>query len=295
MIEHDYNLENLKNHMNGLLKKNLYKSRQSKIECCPICGCKSFIKYGFYKGIQRYKCKNDLCKKTFSLTTNSIWCYSKKPAEKWIEFLELMMEKRTLENCSRVLEISINTAFYWRHKVMNALMLDNIPNKISGNIHMTKDGVKENFKGNRHINKLERDKICIVASRGEEDYILVLPICKKFWSRSAFNEKYYNRIDRRSYLNPYLDRYIRIIAKKHNMGIEKNLEDDQLIKNFALEKKEWYRGFRGIATKYLTKYFCWFDIFYRRKKFNDINMIYDLVSEFSYITTKNIRIEQDES
>lgn len=293
MIENDYKLEKLKCHMDGLLKRSLYKNRQSKIECCPICGCKSFIKYGHYKGIQRYKCKNNSCKKTFSLTTNSIWYYSKKSAEKWVGFLELMMEKRTLEDCSRLLKISLNTAFYWRHKVLTALTLDNIPEKISGDIHMTKYRTKENFKGSKHIEKLERDDIAIVASRGKEDYILILPISKKIWSFKDFKEKYYKRIDENSYINPYIDMHIKIVARRHNKGISKQLQDDQLIKNFALEKKEWYRCFRGVATKYITKYFCWFDIFYRRKKFNDINMIYKIVNEFSYISTKNIRLVQD--
>ncbi|WP_297417493.1 transposase [Clostridium sp.] len=82
-------LKKLELHTNEVLKKNIYKNLN--IRCCPICGSEIYIKYGSYKGIQRYKCKK--CNKTFSNTTNSLWSYSKKNPKLWIEFLELMIEK----------------------------------------------------------------------------------------------------------------------------------------------------------------------------------------------------------
>ncbi|MDS0526970.1 hypothetical protein NNC19_14855 [Clostridium sp. SHJSY1] len=166
MIKKDYDLKRLKLHIGSILKKDLYKSRKKIIKCCPTCGSEKIIKHGFYNGIQRYKCKNELCSKTFSLSTNSIWSYSKKTAEKWGEFIELMLERRTLKYCAERLSININTAFYWRHKVLHAIRFDNIPKSLFGNIHMTKSTMKESFKGCRNISKLERDNIFIVSAKG---------------------------------------------------------------------------------------------------------------------------------
>jgi len=108
LIEKNVNSKKLKENINSLLKNDIYKNRN--IECCSSCGGKKYIKYGSYKGIQRYKCKE--CRKTFSNTTNSLLSYSKKDINIWIEFVELMIQKKSLRFCAKKLKISITTAFY---------------------------------------------------------------------------------------------------------------------------------------------------------------------------------------
>jgi transposase-like protein len=290
LIKNDYYLENLKVHLKLILKRDLYSSRQKMIKSCPICGCTEYIKYGYYNEIQRYKCKNKCCGKTFSWGTNSIWSYSKKCANKWVEFIELMLEKRTLKYCAHKLSININTAFYWRHKVLHALTYDNIPNSLFGDVHMTKSGMKESFKGCRNITKLKRDNIFIVSAKGDEDNLLSLPISKKLWSQKDFREKIYSKIEKDSYIIPYSDRYIYAIAKVHNNGLKRVAEkEDEIIKNYRAILKEWFRCFRGISTKYLTKYLCWFIIEYREKEFNNLECLYELMNEFNFIKTIKIR------
>mgnify|MGYP000432331519 CR=1 FL=1 len=56
--------------------KDIKKYKKSNTSCqkcnknnknlCPYCEGDKVIKYGFYKGIQRYKCKNEDCGKTFN-------------------------------------------------------------------------------------------------------------------------------------------------------------------------------------------------------------------------------------
>ena len=57
MIEVDKELNNLNKYLNEILKPNIYANRKSEIKSCPSCGCSRYIKYGFFKGIQRYRCK----------------------------------------------------------------------------------------------------------------------------------------------------------------------------------------------------------------------------------------------
>jgi transposase-like protein len=212
LIKVDKNLEKLKDHLEVILKKDLYKSREKIIECCPICGDTKYIKYGNYNGIQRYKCKNPCCGKTFSWGTNSLFSYSKKSANKWIEFIELMLEKRTLKYCAEKLTININTAFYWRHKVLMAMKFDKVTNSLCGNVHMTKSTMKESFKGCRNISKRDRDNIFIISAKADGDSLLSLPICKKLWSQKDFDEKIYLRVEKSSNIIPYSDRIIYGIA-----------------------------------------------------------------------------------
>jgi transposase-like protein len=285
----------LNEHLKRVLKLNLCLSRQEKINGCPICGHNKYIKYGFYDGIQRYKCKNKSCKRTFSLSTNFIWSYSKKSSEKWAEFIEFMLAKKTLRYCAEKLNINLGTAFYWRHKVLNGLRFHNIPENLYGNIHMGKAIMKENFKGCRNINAISRKDIWIVAAKGKSDSILSIPICKNGWDSKAFDEKIYNKIDKKSYIKAYGDRYLCAIANKHNlnsMKIEKEVEAK--IRNFTGNVIRWFDCFRGIATKYLGDYLCWFIIFYRDKEFTNINLLYELAKDFSFINTEKIRFISEE-
>ncbi len=49
-----------------------------------------------------------------------------------MEYIQLMLEGKTLKQCAKTLEISIPTAFYWRHKVLNALLRLGDGNLLSG-------------------------------------------------------------------------------------------------------------------------------------------------------------------
>jgi len=295
LIKNDYNLKNLNEHLRKILKLNLCQSREKNINSCPICGHNKYIKYGFYSGIQRYKCKNKSCEKTFSLSTNFIWSYSKKSSEKWAVFIELMLAKRTLRYCAEKLNINLVTAFYWRHKILNGLSFDNIPEYLYGDIYMGKAIMKENFKGCRNIKALYRKDIWIIAAKGKEDSILSTPVCKNGWNSKDFNEKIYKKIDKHSYIRAYGDRYLSAIANKHNLNNIKTKEKVELkIRNFTGNVRVWFDCFRGIATKYLNKYLCWFIIFYRDKEYININLLYELAKDFSFIKTKNIRISLED-
>ncbi|MBE6049958.1 MAG: IS1 family transposase [Clostridium sp.] len=295
MIQIDNNFENLNKYLIDIVRKNIYSNRKKVVNSCPKCGKNHYIKYGFFKGVQRYRCKD--CGKTFSLVTNSIWSYSKKEPSKWIKFIELMLEKRTLKYCSEKLEININTAFYWRHKVLHALTFCEIPDKLIGNVHMIKASTKENFKGNKHIDTDIREKVYMVSARGEEDSILCLPVCKKIWDIKKFNEKVYSKVSKKSLIIPYVDRYIRAIAERHNEKIyninkelSDNRESDEFISKFNLLYKTWFKSFYGIATKYLEKYLCWFVIFFLHKKFININFFYELLNGVFFEKIKDISI-----
>jgi Transposase and inactivated derivatives len=115
LIRKKVKAKKFKFHINEFIKDSLYKNK--KIDSCPICGGKKYIKHGTYKGIQRYKCKE--CMKTFSTSTNSLWSYSKKDLNIWIKFIELMIKRRSLRFCAKKLNINLATAFYWRHKILH--------------------------------------------------------------------------------------------------------------------------------------------------------------------------------
>ena len=61
MIKYDLNLRNLESHLNKIFDIDLYRS--IRITECPHCRSENIIKFGYYKNVQRYRCKE--CGKTF--------------------------------------------------------------------------------------------------------------------------------------------------------------------------------------------------------------------------------------
>ena len=290
MIREDIELRKLKSHVNYVLRKDFYKNRI--IKCCPICGGSNYIKHGLYKEIQRYKCKN--CNKTFSKTTNSLWSYSKKDPELWMKFIELMVEKKSLRFCAEKLKISLVTAFYWRHKVLYGLSLEGAPKSLNGIVYITKMILAENFKGCRNIEfdftTQRRRNIWIIGAKGDEDSMFVKPIFKDVWNWKTFDEKVYSKIEKKSYIVPYGDRYIGVAAKKHNKKRFLEVKDDDRVRCFIPNLKNWLQVFRGVATKYLQRYFSFFVLYNLDEIFDYMKIMHcDLLNGNRFIKTNRIR------
>ncbi|WP_134700719.1 IS1 family transposase [Ammoniphilus sp. YIM 78166] len=98
----------------GLVKEQ----KQTNPLHCPHCESLSIVRYGMYRDRQRYKCKD--CSRTFNDFTNTPLHGTHFP-DKWIKFLECMMEGRSLQHSAMILGVSYVTLFYWRHKIIHVL------------------------------------------------------------------------------------------------------------------------------------------------------------------------------
>lgn len=86
---------------------------------CPFCGSEHIVKNGTVKGIQRLLCRD--CHKTFSHIKNTVFAHSKYPLSTWKLYIECMLNKFSLRKAAKVCGINTTTAFYWRHKILDAL------------------------------------------------------------------------------------------------------------------------------------------------------------------------------
>lgn len=151
MIEADYKFKKINKYKEKALKQQIYSVHNvKKYECCPYCGCTHFIKHGKYEGIQRYRCKNEGCGRTFSSTTFSVWKYLKHKPEKWISFVECMCENLTLELSAKILKISVSTAFNWRHKVFHAVENYYKPERFNESVTVNDYEIPKCYKGSRN-------------------------------------------------------------------------------------------------------------------------------------------------
>ena len=122
---------------------------------CPHCYAKAsdghISKSGFNKGgVQRFVCKK--CGRIFVATTNTAFAHTRKSADVWRKFVELTLTGRSLAYCSQRCDISIQTAFTWRHKVLDAIRtyLQRTLQKeqLSGRIEIDEMFLPLNYKGN---------------------------------------------------------------------------------------------------------------------------------------------------
>ena len=234
-----------------LSKTEMYKN--VTITRCPKCKKKHFIKYGFFNGIQRYKCKE--CNHTFSKVTDSLYMYSKKDLKVWLKFIEMTFDQMSLRACSLSLGISVDTAFTWRHKLLYALSEINKVGKLKGHVHMESTTIGANNKGNYKKNKpnyingtkrlfrfLDADNIEVIGVRSSENEMILVPnriIKYPYSKRTLEKEEHYKnkigcKITSKTYIKSYRSNNIIKIAVKHNNKLPEEIK----IKNGYTDMEE---------------------------------------------------------
>lgn len=94
------------------------KSRFKYSIVCPHCGSSKTVKYGFFNGEQRYRCKE--CKKTFNAFTGTIlsWSHYK---DKWGSYMDIISKDMSLRKAQTEVGVNYGTLFRWRHKILDRL------------------------------------------------------------------------------------------------------------------------------------------------------------------------------
>lgn len=288
MVVTEQDDRNIKEHLEFLLGKDLFIKNEQN--ACPHCDSKKIIKYGNYKNGQRYKC--NICGRTFCNRTFTPFYYSKKNPTIWLKYIELMLEQNTLKICSEKLNIDIGTAFYWRHKILNSLINIREAKKLNNYIEMTKISIKENFKGSRNAPKEEREKIWTIIAADSENKTLARPVCKKVWNYESFNKLIYSKIDENAYLEAYGDRFIWSVGRKHNKDKEIKMDKNNILKDYFKKIAIFMKGYRGVASKYLTNYLYWITLYSVPKEFNSISLLYRILKENNFIKNREIRMNK---
>lgn len=85
---------------------------------CPHCSHKHYVRFGMDKGSQRYKCKS--CNRSFTEYTGT-WMARLRRRDVITDYLDLMIEEKSLDKISAELKINKKTAFDWRHKILAAM------------------------------------------------------------------------------------------------------------------------------------------------------------------------------
>ena len=161
---------------------------------CPHCGCKSVIRSGFYSppkqpGVrrQRYRCKDEDCRKTFNDLTASPYAGTHYP-ERWAQYLDCMVRRLSLRKAAKEISIHVSTAFFWRHKVLTAIRKI-APESLTGIVEADTTYYLEARKGKYQVKRrggrkarkcggvgrkrgISADQACILVAMDREKHIV---------------------------------------------------------------------------------------------------------------------------
>ncbi|MCR4426790.1 MAG: helix-turn-helix domain-containing protein [Firmicutes bacterium] len=257
-------------------------------QVCPSCESREIVRYGKPRGVQKYKCKH--CRTYFTDLTGTVM-HRTRLREKWLRYLELMMEGLPVRQAARLLGISKNTAFAWRHKVISRLAGAYAQTTLSGIVETHQLLLLKCFKGSREGShrahampgKPGSRQIPFLSPRSDRVYVLfaldrfgnVAAELAPGESRVGFDEIMRDRITPGARV--CMERGIGHWPPpgKQSLGLTwttpsraRGCREDVLsvdpmhhqtnAKRLAVQFRAWLMRFRGVATKYLVRYIAWF-------------------------------------
>ncbi len=260
------------------LLKTIREARFASGMACVHCGSTSVKRNGKYRTRQRYLCKD--CNKTFNDMTNTPFSGSRYP-EKWVKYMEMMVEGYTSPKIAERLKIHISTAFYWRHKILNALGSLGF-NQLQGIVESDETFFRESLKGREITHRKakkrgEKDKkrgisnlkIAVVVAQDRNGNI----IARKAGTGRVKAEEIDTVIG--EYIHPSAllctdtatnyKKFAKLKGLLHEpvnerlkQRVKKGIFHIQHVNNFHNRLKGWMERFQGVGTRYLDNYLYWF-------------------------------------
>ncbi len=231
------------------------KERFANGRVCPLCGCTHVVRNGHRKdGTQRYVCKD--CGKSFVITTNSIVSGTRKGLSVWEKYIDCMMNGLSIRKTAVTCDIHRNTAFFWRHKILDALqnMADDVT--LNGIIEADETFFATSYKDNH-----SKSKTFVMPrkahKRGHSTHIRGLS--------KDLHHIYDGRIESNSTLvTDKMNSYVRFtnangikLVQLKTGTSKKGIYNIQHVNSYHSQLKKFMLGFNGVSTKYLNNYLIW--------------------------------------
>ena len=270
------------------LQREVKETRYSEGQyTCPFCRDTHIVKNGTQKGVQRYLCRQ--CRKSFSDQTATPSYHSKKSPKLWLQYLKCMLSGYTIRKCAEECKINIATAFFWRHKILDALATAIGVGDLEGLVEADETFFRYNRKGNftkvRSYKKgvrtstgqatkqtkkkkrgLSRDQVAVGTALDRLGNLKMGLICTGRLQYPALKRFYEGHISANSTLcTDSAHGYATLSEELHlnHIKIEsgkrkKDIYHIQHINSLHSRLKAFMSDFKGVATKHLQNYLYWF-------------------------------------
>ena len=249
---------------------------------CPYCHSTNVYRRGFQNGSQAYKC-ND-CSKHYRETTGTP-LYRIQIKEKWQSYIDLMEKGVSLLNISKELNISIQTSFDWRHKILSALE-QFIPTEVSNTVECDEMEFSLSNKGERNLQRKPRKRANDFKRNTAEKEITVvqaITVVERETGNKFFKVVETKRLTKKQIAlaldgklapnttlitdkhNSYKSytkgnqkiKHKRLLAKDHVDKKDKTIHL-QKVNNIHSQVRDFIKPFNGVSSKYLQNYLNWY-------------------------------------
>ena len=259
------------------------KERFANGRVCPVCGATHVVRNGKRKdGTQKYICKD--CGKSFVITTNSIVSGTRKDLNVWIKYVDCMLNGFSVRKAAEECGIHRNTAFAWRHKILDALQ--NMANDVilDGIVEADETFFTISYKGNHkkskkftmprephkrgnstHVRGLSSEKVCVPCAVNRSGMSIAKVSNTGRVSTKDLHEIYDGRIDPSATLvTDKMNSYVRFsnangieLVQLKTGKAKKGIYNIQHINSYHSQLKRFMKNFNGVSTKYLNNYLIW--------------------------------------
>lgn len=259
---------------------------------CPHCESKKYSIHDRTKKFVRLQCKD--CKKKYSEHTGTVLAGLHKP-HLWPRLVELTMEGRSLRYIAKDLQISLPTAFTWRHKLLCAIKADQKAKKLSGIVEVDEKEFYLNEKGSRNLDRKALKRPSDRLDKPQKDKKLTVMVTVERKSRkSSMKLVKKGRLDKKTLDKELLTRINKktttlctdahptyygwsndndlphywVVARKGQFTYQ-DIYHVQNINSLNSRFNKWFDRFNGVASKYLSNYLNYFNLLENTKKHKD--------------------------
>ena len=283
-------------------------SKKSEVYC-PHCHSINFKKNGHKNLTQRFLCKN--CHKTFTVRSNTITYSTKKSFNTWKKYIDCMMNAYSICKSAEICKINKNTAFIWRHKILDALQNIAAGVKLESIVEADETFFAISYKGDykssktfvmprkshkrgkqTHIRGLSHEKVCVLCAVNRNGLSIAKITNLGRVSAKDIHHAFDNRILPNSILCTDAIACYNDLAKKSNLELiqlktgksKSGIFHIQHINNYHSMLKSFMNRFHGVATKYLNNYLIWNNFLnYAKEPFAEKT---EILSDFIFTTNK---------
>ncbi|AVR94689.1 IS1595 family transposase [Pseudoduganella armeniaca] len=255
----------------------IIEARGNRMQRCPHCQGERLYRHGVFYGLQRYRCRD--CGASFNALTGTPLAFIRL-REKWLPFLQCMLNSMTVRGAAQAIGIHRNTSFRWRHRFM-MMAKDARALPLGGIVEADETYILESQKGSRNLTRPARRRGGTASHRGpgkEHDCILVA--CDRTGKASDFvtGRGPVTASQLQQCLPPVLapgvllatdgaiayKAFARATGIHHravNVAAGERVVDElihvQTVNSYHGRFKGWLRRFHGVASRYLPNYLGW--------------------------------------
>ena len=244
--------------------------------CCPACQAEHPYRHGLDRGIQRYRCR--ACRKTFNALSGTPLSRLRQRA-KWLDYLDKMLETKSVRAAAKAVDVHRNTSFRWRHRFLYLTKHDRAE-RLAGIAEADEMFLLESQKGSRTLDRPARRRGGVAATRGiTHEHVCILVARDRtgqtldfVTGRAAVTTQQLHR-----HLGPRLDRDVLLVtdgnqayqAFAKEAGIAHSFVNLRLgervrgavhvqnVNGYHQRFRQWLARFYGVASRYLPNYLGW--------------------------------------